>query len=358
MAARRTALPGLAIRGCWRRPVLAVAGLLLAACTSPDGADFATLPAAAPERVEVAGVPFIPQDELYCGPAALATVLGWSGAAVGQAELAAAVFTPGRAGTLPADLVSAARRHDRLAVAVAGLPALLTELAAGHPVLVLQNLGLDWAPQWHYAVAVGYDRPAGRLVLRSGREARRRVPLGTFEHTWARAGHWGLAVLPPDRLAASAGEAAMLEAAAGLEQGGRAAAARIAYQAVLLRWPESVGALIGLANASYALGELARAEHALRSATTLHPDSAAAWNNLAHVLAERGRPAAALAAAGRALALGGPLAGIARTTQAQILERAATTAPILEQPATTATPPPPPPVALADAPPAPWQPDG
>ncbi len=296
--------------------VLAAAGL--AGCATPAAVERADLRPELPQRAEVAGVPFEPQDQLYCGPAALAMALGWSGSAAGQAELAAAVFTAGRAGTLQADLTAAARRHDRLAVPVGELGDLLAELAAGHPVLVLQNLGLDAWPVWHYAVAVGYDRVAGDLVLRSGREARRRVALATFERTWARAGHWGLVILPPDRLPATGGEAAVVRAAAALERAGRLASAGAAYDTVLARWPDSAGALLGRGNVRYALGDLAGAERAFRHAVLIVPDSGAAWNNLAQVIFERGRPAAALIAAGRALELGGPLAPAYQTTLRQI----------------------------------------
>lgn len=303
-------------------PVLAAAAL--AACASPAGLDLGGLPPGVPERVEIAAVPFVPQDELWCGPAALATVLTWSGAAVTQAELAPAVLTPGRKGTLQQDILSAARRHGRLAVPVTDLSALLVEVAAGHPVLVLQNLGLELAPQWHYAVVIGYDRGARELVLRSGREARRRVSFATFERTWARTDHWALAILPPERLPATAGAADLLPAAAALERSGRPGAAATAYQTMLERWPDSLGALIGLANARYGAGEIALAEDALRRATRDHPDSAAAWNNLAHMLAARGQHDAALAAARRAIALGGPLAEVARATEAEILGRRST----------------------------------
>ena len=320
-------------------PVVAAAAL--AACASPAGIDLGGPPPGVPERVEIAAVPFLPQDELYCGPAALATVLTWSGAAVSQAELAPAVFTPGRQGTLQQDLLSAARRHGRLAVPVADLSTLLAELAAGHPVLVLQNLGLALAPQWHYAVAVGYDRATRKLVLRSGREARRRVSFATFERTWARADRWAFTMLPPDRLPATGEEDEVLQAATGLERSGRLGAAATAYQSALERWPGSLGALIGLANARYGAGELGLAEEALRRAADAHPDSATAWNNLAHVLAARGRPEAALAAARRAVALGGQLTAIARTTEAEILEIATDEAPTE----------PPRAVALAEAPP-------
>jgi tetratricopeptide (TPR) repeat protein len=301
MSARRLSLAALAVIG-------------LAACATPAGLERAERRPDLPDRAEVAGVPFYPQEVLHCGPAALAMALAWSGLGVTPAELTPAVYTPGRAGSLPPDMVAGARRYGRLAVPVENLGDLLAELAAGHPVLVLQNLGLDWWPQWHYAVAVGYDRDQGDLVLHSGLEARQRMALSTFERTWARADHWALVILPPARLPATADEAVTLRAAAALEQVGHADAAATAYQTILERWPGSLGALMGLGNARYALGDLSGAEAAFRSATTDHPREAASWNNLAQVLAERGEREPALEAARRAVELGGPLVETYRTT--------------------------------------------
>jgi tetratricopeptide (TPR) repeat protein len=301
----------------WHLGRAALAMVALAACATPAAVERAQQRPALPDRAEVAGVPFAPQDEFYCGPAALAMALTWSGPAVTQAELAPAVYTPGREGTLQADLVAAARSHGRLAVPVTDLGDLLAELAAGHPVLVLQNLGLDWWQVWHYAVAIGYDRVSGDLVLRSGPEARQRLSLATFEYTWARAGRWGLVILPPDLLPASADETAVVRAAVALERTDLAAA-RVAYDAILERWPGSRGALLGRGNARYAEGDLAGAERAFRRAASADPGSGDAWNNLAQVLLEQGRPEAALEAARRAVELGGPLATTYRTTLRQI----------------------------------------
>jgi tetratricopeptide (TPR) repeat protein len=310
----------------WR--ALGLTGLLmLAGCATAEVAALRGEAPALPPRAEVAGVPFHPQREHYCGPAALATVLGWSGQAASQDALAAEVYTPGRDGTLSHDLAAAASRHGRLAAAVADLPALLREVAAGHPVLVLQNLGLDWFPQWHYAVVVGYDLDAGELVLRSCEEQRRVVALDTFARTWARADGWAIVILPPGRLPASAGEEALVSAAAGLERAGRAADAALAYDTILGRWPDSLGALIGRGNALYAAGDLAGAEAAYRSALERHSGAAVAWNNLADVLAARGETDAAIMAAGRAVALGGPHAATYRQTLNEISDKHAQTAP-------------------------------
>ena len=292
--------------------------LALVGCATPQSDALLQAPAALPPRAEVAGVPFYPQEEYYCGPAALAMVLTWSGRPVTQEQAAAQVYTPGREGTLRSDMVAAARRNDRLAVPVSELRDLTAELAAGHPVVVFQNLGLGWFPVWHYAVAIGYDLDAGELILHSGLDARRAMPLGTFERTWARGDHWGLVVLPPEQLPAAANEMAVLRAATGLEQAGRSSAAAAAYAAIAERWPDSVEGWIGLGNAAYAAGQLDQAEDAFRTALRRHPDSAAAWNNLAHVLGEAGRPAEAVAAAQRAVRLGGPNAATYRATLREV----------------------------------------
>lgn len=297
-----------------RLAALALA-LALAGCAAPRGGGLA-LGEGLPGRVELTEVPFHPGDDGHCGPAAVATVLHWTGVAIEPVAAAEIVFTPARGGTLQHDLVSAVRRQGRLAVAIESPRELLAELAAGHPVLVLQNLGLAWHPVWHYAVAVGYDLEAGDIVLRSGQEARRRVALATFDRTWARAGRWGLVVLPPGRLPATAFEPAVAAAAAGLERAGRPAEAALAYETILERWPGSLAARVGLANARYALGDVAGAEHALRAAVLLHPEAAPAWNNLAHVLAGRGERSQALAAAARAAALAPDHVGVQATLAA------------------------------------------
>jgi tetratricopeptide (TPR) repeat protein len=73
-------------------------------------------------------------------------------------------------------------------------------------------------------------------------------------------------------------------------------------------------------NAAHALHNLATAEASFRQATVDHPNAAAAFNNLAQVLAERGNLDEALPAAERAVSLGGPLLV---PTQATLAESAA-----------------------------------
>ena len=247
--------------------------------------------------------------------------LAFSGVSTTPEALASDVYTPGRKGSLQAHLVAAARRHDRLAFEIRGEEELAAELAAGHPVVVLQNVALSWLPRWHYAVVIGIDASDGAYVLHTGPHAARRIGRRTFHNTWTRAGAWGLVVLAPERIAAGADEPRWIDAIVGLEQAGRSATAARAYAAALERWPASLAAAVGLGNAAYASRDLALAERALRRAVDSHPSSAPAWNNLAHVLAERGRTTEALEAARRAVALGGSESAVYATTLSEIEAR-------------------------------------
>lgn len=279
--------------------------LTLAACAAPQSARLLESPQGLPRQALVTEVPFFPQEDYYCGPAALAMTLAWSGLEETPEGLVPLVYTEGREGTLAPDVIAAARRKGRLAVEVRELRTLLTELAAGNPVVVFQNLALDWWPQWHFAVAIGYDLDRRVLILHSGTTERLVTPLDAFERTWARSGHWGLLTLPPDRLPAGSGPGPVLLAAAGLEQARQYRAAVTAYETAAERWPREPAVWIGKGNALFAQGQFSPAEAAFRTALERAPQLPAAWNNLAYALSRQGRRDEAIAAARKAVELAG-----------------------------------------------------
>jgi hypothetical protein len=299
--------------------------LILSGCASlfPQTAGLrAGLPEGMPELVELKQVPFFPQVEYQCGPAALATVLGAAGAKITPEELVPQVYLPERKGSLQVEMLAAARRHGMVSYLLAPrFEDLLREISAGNPVIVLQNQ----APvgTWHYAVAVGYDYDAGDLILRSGEKERQKLPFHVHEFLWARSGYWAMVVMPPERIPATADEERWLSAIAALERAGGAAGARTAYANFLTRWPQNTGAAIGLANAHHALGELPQAERVLRETARRDPDSVVVLNNLAQTLSDQNRDAEALPFIERAVALGGPHAGAAHQTRQAILGRLA-----------------------------------
>ena len=259
-----------------------------------------------PSRHKLNAVPFYPQKAYQCGPASLAMVLSWSGLQIGPDELTPQVYTPSLKGSLQPAMIAATRRQGKVAYPIKGAQALLREIAAGHPVVVLQNLGLSWLPVWHYAVVIGYDVDAEVVILHSGVTSRKKASFKTFENTWARGDHWGLLVLPPDRLPATAEEKAWISAVVGLEKARQWTAAVKGYQTALHRWPQSFSAHIGLGNSYYATGDLTSAAVVLLGATARFPQEGVAFNNLAQVLWEQGKTQEALKAARRAVKLGGP----------------------------------------------------
>ncbi len=293
--------------------------MVLGGCATPQTKRLVESAPEFPQPVELTTVPFFAQEAYQCGPAALATVLNNSGLNVTPEELGPQVFLPGRQGSLQFELLAAARRHGRVPYVLRPrLETLAAEVAAGHPVLVLQNLGFTVMPFWHYAVVVGYDLARANIVLRSGRERRHVTSLQTFEHTWRRGDYWAIVVLPPDTLPQTAEELPYLQAVLALENLKRWDDAATAYATALQRWPQSLGARMGLGNSRYALNDLHGAEQAFRAATQDHPGAAVAFNNLAQVLADRQRWYEAEQAAQKAVEIGGENTDVFHQTLADI----------------------------------------
>jgi tetratricopeptide (TPR) repeat protein len=159
---------------------------------------------------------------------------------------------------------------------------------------VMLNLGVELLPVWHYAVVIGYHVPSDTLLLRSADRERLRMNRSRFQRAWSRAGNWAMVAVGPDQLPVAAQGKAWLQAASAFEELGRSELAAQAYEAATRRWPGQALAWQALANARYGLKELPAAEMALRQALQMAP-SAAAHNNLAHVLHQRGCPAEASA---------------------------------------------------------------
>lgn len=276
---------------------LLLAMFFLGGCASgPPSHDW---PSAAIGKVpqEIEEVPFFPQERYQCGPAALAGVLNWSGVATTPDELSPYLYIPERQGTLQPELLAQSRRLGRVPYVIPEHPdALLLELESRHPVLVLQNNGLSWYPQWHYAVVVGVETDEDgdeRVVLRSGDMERYPLEADTFMNTWRRSNYWGVVVLPPGELPVSAGPASVLQAIEDFARVADFEAVMTALDAAGERWPEHPGVQFALGNHRYAGGDIAGAERHYRKGIAADPSAAMLRNNLAWLLAEQGEIAEA-----------------------------------------------------------------
>ncbi len=284
--------------------------LALTGCATHRNALDPTAVAHLPRRVELTDTPFYPQEAYQCGPAALATVLRSADVAVTPDELTPEVFLPGRKGSLAVELIAATRQRDRLAYRLDPDPrAILEELAAGRPVLVMQNVALKIVPTWHFAVVIGYDLDAQTFTLRSGTIERLVMSTRGFLRTWDLADRWAMVALKPGELPATPDMHKYMTAAAELEAIGRLEAAKQAYETAREQWPNSAWPVLGLANVQHAGGDLRGAEESYRAALAIEPDNIVANNNLAELLLARGCLDEARAFAARALkhATGTPL---------------------------------------------------
>jgi tetratricopeptide (TPR) repeat protein len=264
-----------------------------------------TPPEKLPTTIQLTSVPFFPQTAFHCGPAALASILTYHSNPVSPEQLADSLYIPGRQGTLQSEIVATARRYGfAITPLQPDLDILLTEVAAQNPVLVLQNLGVSWLPQWHYATVVGYDLPRKAVYLHSGQDASLEVSLTTFERTWEGGQYWAIVISPPDRIPTTATAERYLESLEDLIVTGQENAARTGYLAARQRWPRNARIAFGQGNLAYRMRDYAQAVESLEAATTMNPDDAASWNNLAYALAQTGA-AEALTALDKALQLGG-----------------------------------------------------
>ncbi|MBT8128776.1 MAG: PA2778 family cysteine peptidase [Gammaproteobacteria bacterium] len=265
--------------------------LCLNGCTTFDTSrvDHAVNDEGLPSVFELKEVPFFPQTDYQCGPAALATVLQTHNVYATPDDLVSSLYLPDPRGSLQVEIAASARLYTMLPYPLEpDITALLTEVAAGNPVLVLQNLRFDWWPQWHYAVVVGYDIEQQAIILRSGETRRWQTSFRTFVNTWKRADHWALVIVPAGDIPATADFGTYMKTAYAFEETGLMNYAFEAYRAATQKWPQEARPWIMLGTLAYTLDNNRQAVEALLQASGIDAGSATTWNNLAYALHKNG----------------------------------------------------------------------
>lgn len=143
-------------------------------------------------------VPFFAQEDHYCGPAALASILNFYGKELSQEEIAESIYIPQVKGTLNLDLLLYARKQGfETEILNCDLERLKKDLSGGHPLIVFLNLGRSLYPIRHYAVVVGYDDTQQVIVIHSGGRKNQIISYKKFQKAWKKTGYWCLLILPP-----------------------------------------------------------------------------------------------------------------------------------------------------------------
>lgn len=147
--------------------------------------------------VFIKDVPFYPQNESMCGPAAIASVAGFYGDKVTLGEAARGVYLAKLKGTLPVDLLIYAKEKGFNAQYYqGGFKDLMARISEGRPLILFLNLGFDSYPIGHYITAVGFDDRLKAVIAHSGMN---REEIFTYERLaimWEKTGYATLLVTP------------------------------------------------------------------------------------------------------------------------------------------------------------------
>lgn len=261
--------------------------LLMACATAPPYTD--NFPPNLATAADIPSLPFFPQLEYQCAPSSLATLLNVNGLSVSPESLRDEIYIPEKQGAVTTEVIARARRYGMFAYPLqSNLSAILAEINAGNPVLVLQNLGYPFMPRWHFSIVQGYNLHEEQINLRSGNTLNHWIPLSLFYKTWERGDFWALTITKPTRLPATAQLEISLGIANDLERTGNIRAAFTAYNSIISHWPKSIVAHFGAANSAYALGNYKQAEEYYVYYINEAPMQAIGWNNLAYNLIQLG----------------------------------------------------------------------
>lgn len=235
--------------------------------------------------IELYDVAFFPQKQYQCGPAALATVLNYQNINVLPEALTAKVYVPERKGSFQLEMQATVRQYGLIPYIIEpNIQTLIKEVETGNPVLVLQNVGFDRYPIWHFAVVVGYDLQKSQVILRSGKTKRWQTSLANFEQTWKRANYWGLVVSLPSKPSITTAVNKWLRFALDLQMVGQKEAAKEAYIAATQKWPNQLQGYLSLANLYYLQKDYANALQTMKIVNDSVEKSAEYWNNYAYIL--------------------------------------------------------------------------
>lgn len=275
--------------GCTRSLAFLLCCLLLNGCSINPKVDLPSL--AGSSTPGVLAVPFFPQEEFQCGPAALATVLVASGVKTSPDILKPQVYLPERQGSLQPELLAATRRAGRIPYVIQDdLATVFAQLQEGRPVLLLQNLRTRQFPVWHYAVLTGIDPGSGKVFLNTGTSEREAMRAGKFARLWDWAGNWAMVALMPGEIPAMAIPEVYYESVANFEAVAGIDAAEQAWRSAMARWPEQAQPYLALGNQAYSRGQLQQAAALYRDGLEINSQHIGLANNLASVMGELGCP--------------------------------------------------------------------
>ncbi|MBV4474131.1 peptidase C39 family protein [Pseudomonas botevensis] len=201
------------------RAALLVAGCVasLAGCAGSVAPEVKRLP----ERVELSGT-FYRGEAHQSGPQVLASLLSQQGIVITPGLLEKPLHLPGAEDKLQQNMQNLAREYGMVVYPLDNrLPALLTQVAAGYPVMVRFSEGSAFWAEPRYAILSGYDRQKQKVLLRAGMNRRELMSFSAFESAFEKSGGWAVLIQKPSQIPAAVDQQRWLKAADELAQTGQ-----------------------------------------------------------------------------------------------------------------------------------------
>ncbi|MFJ2363536.1 peptidase C39 family protein [Pseudomonas sp. NPDC087697] len=186
-----------------------------------------------PERVELSGMPFYRGEAYQSGPQSLASMLSQQGIVITPGLLDKPLHLPGAEEQLQQNMQNLAREYGMVVYPLdSNLPALLTQVAAGYPVLLRFSEGSAFWKEPRYAILAGYNRHKQTVLLRSGMDRHLLMGFKSFESAFQNAGGWAVLIQGPTQIPAQVDQQRWLNAANDLARAGQEQAAAKATKAL------------------------------------------------------------------------------------------------------------------------------
>ncbi len=121
--------------------------------------------------------------------------MNYWGANVSLEEITREIYSPSAKGTLNLDMILYAKQKGmKSSYYNGGMEDIKNKIDSGYPLIVMVDLGLWIYQQNHFMVVIGYDQNG--VIVNSGRERLKHIPLRNFIKKWEKTQFWTLWITP------------------------------------------------------------------------------------------------------------------------------------------------------------------
>lgn len=177
---------------------LLLATIVLASCAAQNGGSVIRDIRERPENgAFIEGVPFFPQETDMCGPAALASVIAYWGAATAMDDVSGKVYHEKIKGTLPLDMLIYAKELGYEATFYGGgLEDLKKRVSENTPLILFIDTGYKFYPRGHYIVVTGYNEKMRMVTAHSAMNADEPFSYERLLNAWSKTAYSTLLIRP------------------------------------------------------------------------------------------------------------------------------------------------------------------